>query len=57
MEEFIYVYNTVNQVYLHWRNRIIQPQVLPRSVLIQILKISLQSISRNLEVPVVLSEA
>ena len=57
IEEVRYVYNTVIQVCLHWSNGIIQPQVLPSSLLIQVLKISLQSFPRNLDVPVVLSEA
>jgi hypothetical protein len=48
---------TIIQVRIHCRNRIIQPQVLPPSLLTQILKISLQSFPRDLEVPVVLSEA
>jgi hypothetical protein len=51
------VYNTVMQVCLHWRNGIIQPQVLSPSRLIQIPKISQDSLPRDLEVPVVLSEA
>ena len=50
------VYDTVLQVCLHWRNGVIQPQVLPPSRLIQILKISQDSFPCDLEVPVVLSE-
>jgi hypothetical protein len=57
IEEIRDVYNTVIQVCLHCRNGIIQPQVLPSSRLIQILKISQDSFPRDLEVPVVLSEA
>ena len=58
IEEVRYVYNTVMQVCLHWRNRIcVQPQVLPTSLLIQMLIISLQSFSWDLDVPIVLSEA
>jgi hypothetical protein len=51
------VYNTVIQVCLCWRNGIIRSQILPPSRLIQILKISQDSFLRDLEVPVVLSEA
>ena len=51
------VYDTVIQVCLHWRNGIIHPQVLPPSRLIQILRNSQDSFPRDLEVPVVLSEA
>jgi len=57
IEEGKDVYNTVIQVCLYWRNGIIQPQVLPPSRLIQILKINQDSFPRDLEVPVVLSEA
>jgi hypothetical protein len=57
IEEVGDLYNTVIQVCLHWRNGIIQPQVLPASHLIQILKISQDSFPRDLEFPVVLSEA
>ena len=42
---------------LRWRNGIIHPQILPPSCLIQILKISQDSFLRDLEFPVVLSEA
>ena len=51
------VYDIVLQVCLHWKNGVIQPQVLPPSRLIQILKISQDSFPRDLEVPIVLSEA
>ena len=51
------MYDTVIQVCLHWRNGIIHSQVLPPSRLIQILRISQDSFPRDLEVPVVLSEA
>jgi hypothetical protein len=51
------VYNTIIQVCSHWRNGIIHPQVLPPSRLIQILRISQDSFPRDLEVPVMLSEA
>jgi hypothetical protein len=57
IEEVRDVYNAVIQVCLHWRNGIIQPQVLPPSRLIQILKISRDSFLCYLEVPVVLSKA
>jgi len=57
IEEVRYVCNIVMQVCLHWRNGIIQPKVLPPSLLIQILKISLHSFPRDLEVLIVLSEA
>ena len=51
------VYNTVIKVCLHWRNGIMHPQLLPPSRLIQILKISQDSFSRDLEFLVLLSEA
>jgi hypothetical protein len=57
VEEVRDVYNTVREVCLHWRNGIIQPQVLPPSRLIQILKICQGRFPCDLEVPVVLSEA
>jgi len=57
IEEVRDVSNTVIQVCLRWRNGIIHPQILPPSCLIQILKISQVSFLRDLEVPVVLSEA
>jgi hypothetical protein len=57
IEEVRDVYNTVLQVCLHWRNGIIQPQVLPASRLNEILKISQDSFPCDLEAPVVLSEA
>jgi hypothetical protein len=44
-----YVYNTVIQVCLHWRNGIVQPQVLPPSCVTQILKISQDSFPRDVE--------
>jgi hypothetical protein len=53
IEEVKDVYNMIIQVCLHWRNGIVQPQVLPPSRLIQILKISQDSFPRGLEVPVV----
>jgi len=51
------VYNAIIQVCSHWRNGIIHPQVLPPSQLIQILRVSQDSFPRDLEVPVMLSEA
>jgi len=44
-------------VCLRWRNGIIHPHILLPSRLIQILKISQDSFLRDLEFPVVLSEA
>ena len=57
IEEVKDAYNIIIEVCLHWRNEIIQPQMLPPRRLIQILKISQDNFPRVLEVPVVLSEA
>jgi hypothetical protein len=51
------VYNTLIQVCLHWKNGIVQPQVLLPVRLMEILKISQDSFPHDLEVPVELSEA
>jgi hypothetical protein len=51
------VYNTVIQVCLHWKNGIVQPQVLSPVRLMEILKISQDSFPRDLEVPVEMSKA
>jgi hypothetical protein len=51
------VYDMVIQVYLHGKNEIMQPQMLSPIRLMQILKMSQVNFPRDLEIPVVLSEA
>jgi len=51
------VYDTIIQICLHWKNGIVHPQVLPPARLLEILRMSEDSFSHDLEVPIELSEA
>jgi hypothetical protein len=52
-----YVYTTVIEVCLNQKSGLVQPQVLSPNRLMEILKISEDSFPRDLEVPVILSQA